>query len=70
VVARPDRHLHAGRLPPVDAVADREHDPVLGRRLVRARRHDKARAAHAVGLELLDDHSIEQRAQVMTGHFP
>ena len=40
VVADLHRHRDAGRLPPVDAGADRQHDPVLRRRLVVAGGHD------------------------------
>ena len=65
VVARADGHGHAGGLPPVDPRPDREHDPVLGRRLVRARRHDEARLADPVRLELLDDHPVEEGTQLL-----
>jgi len=40
MVAGLDRHLHADLLPPVQARADREHDPVLGRWLVGAGRDE------------------------------
>ena len=63
VVAWLDRHRHAGVLPPVHALPDGEHDPVLRRRLVRARRDHEPGLAHALGLELLDDDPVEQRAQ-------
>src|SRR4051794_23083152 len=52
VVARLDRHLDADVLPPVETRPDGQHDPVLGRRLVRAGRDEQPRLAHAVGLEL------------------
>src|SRR4051795_690635 len=55
VVAAPDRHADARVLPPVQPRPDGEDDPVLRRRLMRARRHKQARLADAVGLELLDD---------------
>ena len=61
----PDRHLDTGLTPPVASGADREHDPVLRRRLVRAGRNDEAGLADAVGLELLDDDTVEQRPQVL-----
>jgi hypothetical protein len=41
---------------------------VLRRRLVRAGRDDQPGLAHPVGLELLDHHAVEQRAQLMAGH--
>ena len=66
VVAGADRHVQALRLPPVDARADRQHDPVLGRRLVVAGRHDEAGAPDPVGIQLLDDHPVEQWAQLVT----
>jgi len=63
-----DGHPHADVVPPVKAGADCEHDPVLWRRLVGARRHDQPGAPHAVGIKLLDHDPIEQRAQLIT-HF-
>src|SRR4051812_2065751 len=63
VVARLDRHRHADVLPPVEPGADRQDDPVLGRRLVRAGGHEQPGLAHAVGLEFLDDDAIEQWAK-------
>src|SRR3954451_21789422 len=55
VVAALDRHPDARALPPVEAGADGEDDPVLRRRLVRTRRDEQARLTDPVGLELLDD---------------
>ena len=60
-----DRHLDAGLRPPVEARADREHDPVLGRRLVGARRDEQARLADPVGLELLDHDAVEEGSQLL-----
>jgi hypothetical protein len=65
VVARLDRHRDAGSAPPVETWPDREHDAVLRRRLVGTGRHDEARAADAIRLELLDHHLIEQRAKLV-----
>ena len=45
VVAGHDRHLHAHAAPPVEPGPDRQHDAVLGRRLVLAGRQQQARAA-------------------------
>jgi len=59
VVAGPNRHLDAGLAPPVATAADRQHDPVLRWRLVRAGRHHEPRLADAIGLELLDDDAVE-----------
>ena len=52
-------------IPPVEPGADREHDPVLGRRLVGARRHDQPGAAHPIGVELLDHDPVEQGAKLL-----
>ena len=65
MVARRDRHLDADASPPVEPGPNREHDAVLGRRLVIARRQEQPGAPNPVGLELLDDHLIEQRAQLL-----
>jgi hypothetical protein len=65
VVAGLDRHLNPDMGPPVEAGADRQHDALLGRRLVAARRHDEAGAAHTVGVELLDHDLIEERSQLV-----
>jgi hypothetical protein len=67
VVAGGDRHLHPGLLPPVEAGADRDDDPVLGRRLAGAGRDHETRLADPVGLELLDHDLVEERAQVAHG---
>ena len=61
-----DRHPHADVVPPVEPGADGQHDPVLGRRLVGARGHQQPGAADAVGIELLDDDSVEQWAELAT----
>src|SRR3954454_156078 len=63
VVAWGDRHAHADVVPPVQALADREDDPVLGRRLVGAGRDEQPGAAEALRLELLDHHAVEEGAQ-------
>ena len=62
MIARLDRHLHADTVPPIETRPDREHDPVLGRGLLGARRNDQARAAHAIGIELLDHDAVEEGA--------
>src|SRR5829696_867054 len=54
VVAGMHRHADADVLPPVEARADREHDPLLRRRVVAAGRDHEAGAPHPVGVELLD----------------
>src|SRR5206468_5330529 len=66
MVSRTDRHLQAGRRPPVDSRADREDDPMLGRWLVGAGGDDDPRAAEAVRLELLDHDPVEQRTELMS----
>ena len=66
VVPRLDRHPHAHVVPPVQAGPDGEHDPVLGRRLVGARGHEQPGPADPVGIELLDDHAVEQWAELAT----
>ena len=68
MVARLDRHHDPDLLPPVEPRADGQHDPVLGRRLVGARRHDQAGAANAIRIELLDHDPVEQRAELIA-HF-
>jgi PPOX class probable F420-dependent enzyme len=65
VVARADRHPEVGELG--RALADGEDDPLVRRKVVRALRDDEARAAHPVGLELLDHDLVEERAQDL-GH--
>ena len=65
VVAGLHRHLDPCLLPPVQSGANREHDPLLRRRVVASRRHHQARASHAVGIELLDHHSVEQRPELV-----
>ena len=69
VVADLHGHRDSGRLPPVDARPDRQHDPVLRRRLVLAGGHDQTRPAYAVGVELLYDNPVEERFQLVT-HLP
>jgi hypothetical protein len=39
---------------------------VLGRRLVRTRRHQQPGAANAIGIELLDDDAVEEWAELAT----
>src|SRR5207247_10814783 len=56
------------RLPPVDPRPDSQHDAVLWRRLMRPRRDEQAGLANPVGLELLDDHAVEERAQDASRH--
>src|SRR5690606_27527616 len=68
VVARPDGHLDAGGLPPVDALTDRQHDPVLRRGLRSTRRYDQTGVAHAVRVELLDHDLVKERAEKLLGH--
>src|SRR5688500_15308347 len=69
VVAGLHRHLDPGLFPPVEAGTDREHDSLLRRRLVASRRHDQARAADAVRVELLDDDLVEQGAELVANRF-
>ena len=65
MVAGRDRHLHADAGPPVEAGSDRQHDAVLGRGLVLARRQQQAGAPHPVGLELLDHDLVEQGPKLL-----
>ena len=66
MIAGRDWHLDAGLRPPVEPGADGEHDAVLGRRLVGARRHDEPRLANPVRLELLDHDAVEKRAKLLS----
>ena len=66
VVAGRHRHLDPGLRPPVEPRPDREHDPVLGRRLVGAGGDQQARLADPVGLELLDHDAVEEWAQLLS----
>src|SRR4051812_41704734 len=63
VIAALDRHPDPRALPPVQAGADRQDDPVLRRPLVRAGGNEQARLADPVGLELLDDDAVEEWAE-------
>ena len=65
VVAGLDRHLDPGARPPVQAGPDREHDPLLGRRLVGAGRDHQPRAPHPVLIQLLDHDLVEERPQLV-----
>jgi hypothetical protein len=69
VVTGLNRHLHADVIPPVEPGANREHDPVLGRRLVAPWRDEQTGAPDAVRVELLDHDPIEQRAKLLA-HLP
>lgn len=60
VVTWTDRHPHPDVIPPVEAGADRKHDPVLRRWLVRARGYEQAGAPDTIRIELLDDDSVEK----------
>jgi hypothetical protein len=65
VIARLDGHHHADVVPPVQAGPDREHDPVLRRRLVGARRDEQAGSPYAIGVEFFDDDAVEQGSQLV-----
>ena len=65
VVAGLHRHLDAGLGPPVEAGADGEDDPLLGRRLMGTWRDDQAGAADSVLVQLLDHDLVEQRSQLV-----
>ena len=60
-----DGHLDPDAAPPVEPGPDRQHDPVLRRRLVLAGRQEQPGAPHPVGVELLDDHLVEERPQLL-----
>ncbi len=66
VVAWRDGHLHTGRLPPVDAEANRENDPVLWRRLIVTRGNEQARATESFGFKFFYDDPVEERPQLLT----
>jgi len=66
VVAWRDGHLHTGRLPPVDAKANREHDAVLWRRLIVTGSDEQARATESFGFEFFYDDPVEERPQLLT----
>jgi hypothetical protein len=65
MVARLHGHLDSGLLPPVKTGPNRQHDPVLGRRIVRSRRHDEAGSPHPILIELLDDDLVEERPELV-----
>ena len=64
MVAGLDGHAHAHVVPPVQSGPDREHDPLLGRRLVGAGGHEQSGTADAVGVELLDHDTVKQRFEL------
>jgi len=66
VVAWGDGHLHTGRLPPVDAKANRENDAVLWRRLIVAGSNEQARATESFGFKFFYDNPVEERPQLLT----
>ena len=57
------RHLHADVVPPVKAGANRQHDPVLGWRLVVSGRDQQTRATDTVRIKFLDHDTVKQGAQ-------
>jgi hypothetical protein len=59
VIARLDRHHDSDVVPPIETRPDREHDPLLGRRLVGSGRDQQPGAPYAVRIELLDDNSVK-----------
>jgi len=61
VVAGRDRHLEVRQLG--RTVADGEHDALVGRHVVIALRDEQPGLAQALGIELLDDDLVEQRAE-------
>ena len=68
VVAGLDWHPHPCGLPPVDALADRQNDAVLGWRLGGAGRNDEAGLAHHSRLELLDHNPVKEGFHLVLGH--
>ncbi len=66
VVAWRDGHLHTGRLPPVNAEANRQDDPVLGRGFVIAWRYQQAGAAEPFRFQFLDHDAVEERSELLT----
>jgi len=70
MVAGSDRHLYANVIPPIEARANRQHDPVLRRRLVGARWHEQSGASHPVRIELLDDNAVEEWSKLITHAHP
>lgn len=65
VIARLHRHLYADLLPPVEPRAHSEHDSLLRRRVVATGRYDQAGPPYAVLIELLHDHPVEQRLELV-----
>src|SRR5205807_8397323 len=59
VIAGLDGHLHADMVPPVEAGADSQDDPLLGWRFVGAGRHEQSGAPDPIRVELLDNYAIE-----------
>jgi hypothetical protein len=59
VIAWVHRHLDPGLLPPVEPRPNREHDPLLRRWVVSARRDDEAGPPHPIRIELLDHDLVE-----------
>ena len=66
VVAWRDGHLHTGRLPPVNAEANRQDDSVLGGWFVIAWRYQQAGAAEPFRFQFLDHDSVEERSELLT----
>ena len=66
VVAWGDGHLYTGRLPPVNAEANRQDDSVLGRGFVIARRYQQAGAAEPFRFQFLDHDAVEERSELLT----
>lgn len=64
-----DGHADADVLPPVEAGADREDDPLLGGRVVASGRDDETGPADPVLIELLDHDAVEERAKLVAHRF-
>ena len=66
VVAWGDGHLYTGRLPPVNAEANRQDDSVLWRRFIVTGSDEQARATESFGFKFFNDDPVEERPQLLT----
>jgi hypothetical protein len=65
VITGLDGHAHADVVPPVQTGSDRQHDPVLWRRLVGARGHEQPGTADPIGVQFFDHNAVEQGTELI-----
>lgn len=68
MISRANRHPDSGAFPPVNSLADRQNDPVLGRGLGRAGRNDETGVPHPVRFKFLDNDTVKKGFQKMLCH--